>query len=57
MSMICAHRPFPVDIRESATAYRVADWLESFGNDPRIKAKIPRPGRRRSRRGKKRYPY
>ena len=28
--------------RELATAYRVADRLESFMNDPRIKAKAPR---------------
>jgi hypothetical protein len=38
--------------RELATAYRVADRLESFINDPRIRAKAPGP-RPRPRRGKK----
>lgn len=39
--------------RELATAYRVADWLESFMSDPRIKAKaLERTGRRRRRGGK-----
>jgi len=38
--------------RELATAYRVADRLESFMNDPRIKAKAPQPARRRHHRRK-----
>ena len=43
--------------RALATAYRVADRLDSFMSDPRIKVKAPRPARRptprRQRRGKK----
>ena len=38
---------------ELATGYRVADRLESFLNDPRIKAKTPRPPRQRRRRSGK----
>jgi nucleotidyltransferase AbiEii toxin of type IV toxin-antitoxin system len=33
--------------RELATAYRVADQMESFMSNPRIRAKAPRPRRRR----------
>jgi len=39
--------------RELATAYRVAERLESFISDPRIKAKAPTPARRRLHRWKK----
>jgi hypothetical protein len=39
--------------RELATAHRVADRLESFLSDPRIKAKAPRAARRRPRGGKR----